>query len=185
MDVIPGLVPGIQPSPSPGACGTADPGHKASERSSAVPTQWARCRGDAPSLRRGRVKDCGWQSWAAHDPGAVAASGARHVSRRRRHRRNLHRFRAVRCARRQDVSAQAADHAARPLAGGDRGHRGAAEDRRRRHRRRHRDRARHHARHQRGDRAARGGDRHAGDARASATFSIWASSAATIFSTCA
>jgi hypothetical protein len=31
MDVIPGLVPGIQPSTSRGACGTADPGHKASE----------------------------------------------------------------------------------------------------------------------------------------------------------
>ena len=91
------------------------------------------------------------------------AGGARHVSHRRRHRRNVHRLCAVRCARRQDVGAQAADHAARPLRGGDRGHRGAAGARQRRHRRRQRRRARHDARHQRGDRAPRRRHRHAGD----------------------
>ena len=86
-----------------------------------------------------------------------------HVSGRGRHRRDVHGFRPVRCARRQDVRPQAADHAARPVRGRGRGHRCASQARQGRHRRRERRGARHHARDQRGDRAARCRHGHAGD----------------------
>ena len=92
-----------------------------------------------------------------------ATSGARRVSHWRRHRRDVHRLCAVRCAWEPDVRAQAADHAARSLRGGHRRRRGAAGPRARRHRRCQRCRAWHDAGHQCGDRAQRRRHRHAGD----------------------
>ena len=85
------------------------------------------------------------------------------LSARHRHRRNVHRLRAVRRTRQRDRGGEAPHHARRSIRCGGRRHRRPPAARERAHVGSRVDRARHDAGHQRGHRTTRGEDRDAGD----------------------